>query len=356
MGNPKENPLIDESLAAESNQGADDAAVLPARLNRYSKAHHRALEMSDYAMNRAMSSISKIDQKACTKVATRLQGCGNYLLFRDYYTVGKVRLHAATFCKKHLLCPLCAIRRGAKMVKAYMDKLAVIKAENPELKAYLVTLTVKDGEDLEERFKHLTRSLQRLHKTRGRVGQYNESCKADAAVWSYEFKRGKSSEMWHPHVHAVWLCKEAPDAVQLSKEWKKITGDSFIVDVTPFHNQDDVITGFLEVFKYAVKFSDMPLEDNWHGYEKLSGKRLIASFGLFRGVEVPDELTDEPLDDLPYVEMLFKFVYGAGYSYVHKATPEPDKLVRPRSGQVPPPVPYKKGMAHLAYLRKKHNV
>src|SRR3546814_1097214 len=48
----------------------------------------------------------------------------------------------------------------------------------------------------------------------------------------------------------------------LSEQWKKITGDSFIVDVTPFHDQDDVITGFLEVFKYAVKFSDLPLADN----------------------------------------------------------------------------------------------
>lgn len=48
--NPKENPLSVEGLAAETDQGADDAAVLPGRLDRYSKAHHRAVEMSDYAI------------------------------------------------------------------------------------------------------------------------------------------------------------------------------------------------------------------------------------------------------------------------------------------------------------------
>jgi len=314
MGLEKENPQYAGFLAEDAKLGVDDAAVLPARLDRYSKAHHRALAMSDYATK--ISGETRNDQLADSyfKIGVRLKHCGEYLLFRDYYTVGKVRLHAAKFCKNHLLCPLCAIRRGAKMVKSYLDKLAVLKAENPNLKAYLVTLTVKDGEDLLERFNHLYQSVQSLHKTRTGKGQYSEACKALAAVWSYEFKRGANSGLWHPHVHAVWLCEEAPDDRQLSAQWKKITGDSFIVDVTPFHDQDDVLNGFLEVFKYAVKFSDLPLADNWHGYQTLAGKRLIASFGAFRGVEVPEDLTDEQLDDLPFVEHLYRYVYGTGYS------------------------------------------
>ena len=42
----------------------------------------------------------------------------------------------------------------------------------------------------------------------------------------------------------------------------------------------------MEVFKYAVKFSDLSLDDNWHAAQLLKGKRLLNSFGLFRGVEV----------------------------------------------------------------------
>jgi hypothetical protein len=347
LENPKENPLSVECLAAETQQGGDDAAALPGRLDRYSKAHHRAVEMAHYA-----------SEQGEVKLSRNLHQCGSYLLFRDYFTIGKVRLHAAKFCNKHLLCPLCAIRRGAKMVKAYLDRLRVIMASESDLKPFLVTLTVKDGEDLKERFNHLYRSVQRLHKTRTGKGQYSEACKAAGAVWSYEFKRGANSGQWHPHVHAVWLCRDIPDQAALSEQWKRITGDSHVVDVRPFHDEQDVIGGFLEVFKYAVKFSDLPLEDNWHGFQQLAGKRLIASFGLFRGIEVPEELTDEKLDDLPYIEMLYRFIQNVGYSYV-----KTDATVKAGSGKrtkvrsvVQPPEPYKKGRAHLLHLRKKYGI
>lgn len=304
MSPEKENPLIDESLAAESKQGADDAAGLPSRLARYSRAHHRAVEMSNY-----------LKETGEVKLARNLGSCGHYLLFRDYFTVGKVRLHAAKFCNKHLLCPLCAIRRGAKMVKSYLDRLTVIRQAKPHLKAYLVTFTVKDGPDLAERFQHLHKSITKYHKARHQHDIRREVQKASGAVWSYEFKRGKNSGQWHPHLHAVWLCEDAPDMHRIRDEWKAITGDSFMVDVRPFHDQEDVVSGFLEVFKYAVKFADLPLEDTWHGFQTLAGRRLIASFGDFFGVDVPEDLTDEKLDDLPYVEMLYKFVYKVGYTY-----------------------------------------
>lgn len=348
MRNPKENPLNVESLAAETNQGADDAAALPVRLNRYSKAHHRAVEMAHYA-----------NEQGEVKLAGRLANCGSYLLFRDYYRVGKVRLHAAKFCKTHLLCPLCAIRRGAKLVKAYMDRLTVISTDQPDLKPYMVTLTVKDGPDLSERFQHLQSALQRLHKTRMGKGQFSEASKAAGAVWSYEFKRGKNSEQWHPHVHAVWLCREKPDAKALAQQWKKLTGDSFIVDVRPFHDDQDTLSGFLEVFKYAVKFSDLPMVDNWHGYEVLKGKRLIASFGEFRGIEVPDSLADERIDDEPYIELLFRFVHGAGYSHVigHRQvddqTTYQDRKKAARRPQVQP-VLVTGREAHLRALQRKY--
>jgi hypothetical protein len=105
------------------------------------------------------------------------------------------------------------------------------------------------------------------------------------------------------------------DPRKLSNDWHKYTGDSFIVDVTPFHDDKPPVDGFLEVFKYALKFSDMPLVDNWHGFQTLSGKRLVFSFGEFWGVEVPEDLNDELLDDLPYVDLLYKFIRNSGYNF-----------------------------------------
>ena len=110
----------------------------------------------------------------------------------------------------------------------------------------------------------------------------------------------------------VWLCHEKPDAAKLSEEWEGWTGDSFIVDVTEFHDQQDIVTGFLEVFKYALKFSELPLEDNWQAFKDLSGKRLVDAFGCLHGVDVPDNPEDEIYDDLPYIELLYEYS-KAGY-------------------------------------------
>jgi hypothetical protein len=196
----------------------------------------------------------------------------------------------------------------------------VIKESHGKIKASLVTFTVVNGEDLQERYQHLQKSMKQYNLQRSRANSNSsrnlpvEGNKALGSVWSYEFKRGSGSGLWHPHAHAVWLHYDDIDQAQLRREWLEITGDSHIVDVTPFHNQDDVVGGFLEVFKYAVKFSDMPLADNWHGYEVLNGRRLVASFGLFRGVIVPESLTDEPLEALPYWEKFYRYMPDHTYA------------------------------------------
>ena len=230
-------------------------------------------------------------------------------------------LHGMKTCRQQLLCPFCALRRAAKHVRAYWDKVATVKAENPELQLYFVTLTVKDGESLQERFNHLVKAERRykqLRRDASKGRKFVEYAKAQGGVCSVEFKRGQNSGLWHPHMHMIWLCSEAPDAHQLSREWEALTGDSFIVDVRPMYGEID---GFLETFKYALKFSDLELSDNLHAYKTLKGKRLINSFGVLRGVEVPEELTDDDLeDDLPYMLMLYTYRKGSGYNFSEQWT------------------------------------
>jgi hypothetical protein len=240
-------------------------------------------------------------------VAARVENCGEYLLFRHYYTLDEVRLHAATFCCKHLLCPLCAIRRGAKALQAYLPRYEALLASKPALRPFLVTLTVKDGPDLSERFLHLQRAQRALWKRRIRGNAPCALSHVAAAVWSYEVKRGQGSGLWHPHLHMVALAETEPDQRALSDQWHEITGDSFVVDVRPI---TDPVDGFLEVFKYALKFSEMSVSDTVEAFQVLKGRRLIASAGAFRGVEIPEELTDEPLEGLPFVEFMFRYFDG----------------------------------------------
>lgn len=296
------------SLATETGERATQREKFPERLARYGKAKYLSDRMCEYIR------LFQPDTPQNAKLAVALRDCGNYLVFRDYYTVGEIRLHKACFCRKHLLCPLCAIRRGSKQVQTKMGQVRSIVAERADLGLSMVTLTVKDGPDLSERFSHLLRSMKEFMKRRHRKRGSSQALKIEGAVWSYEFKRGKNSGEWHPHVHMIVLTSKANqiDQAELSSEWHSLTGDSYIVDVRPIRaeTEDEMVKGFCEVFKYAVKFSDQSPEDTWHCFQILKGRRLVGSCGLLYGIPEPEILTDEPLDDLPYIEYFYRYLKG----------------------------------------------
>ena len=302
---PSEDPKGRSPDLVEQDEASGGIEALPARAERYGKAKKRALDVLQYAKDSAAQGEHfDIPFK-------RLETCGEYLVFHHYPDVNQVRLHAARFCKMHILCPLCAIRRGSKALSAYLPKYEALRASRPLLRPFLVTLTIKDGSDLVERFKHLQSAMHELWKrrlrSRGSVLDHVEG-----AVWSYEVKKGSGSGLWHPHAHMVAMASSAPCSVRLAQEWLDITGDSFIVDVRPI-DQDDPAGGFMEVFKYALKFSEMHEADTVEAFRSLRKRRLVASAGAFRGIQILDQLTDEPLDDLPFVEYFYQY-FEQGYS------------------------------------------
>jgi hypothetical protein len=178
----------------------------------------------------------------------------------------------------------------------------------------MVTLTVKNGDDLNERYNHLANSVKKITRNRTRAltsktsRHVSEFAKIQGAVGSYEFtNKGKG---WHPHVHIIALVDPSNllNQQSLSDEWLKLTGDSYIVDVRPIGDPNDPIAGFVEVFKYALKFSDLSYQQQIHAALTLKNRRLLFSIGLFRGVVIPESLLDEPLEDLPYVDLLYRFI------------------------------------------------
>ena len=326
LGSEESNFLIQGNKAStpyceNENRAFDDFKpdhsfhALKDRLTRYAAAHSRAVKMSEWiSENIPYSALKKINLQS---LRSDLETCGSFLIFRHFFTINTVKLAGMCSCHRHLLCPLCAIRRAAKSVKAYLDRFNVLQAENQNMRPYLVTFTVKDGENLTERFDHLQNSLRLYYSHRRKALSSksrhlpNEACKALGGVGSFEVKRGSGSGMWHPHAHFIWLCNTPPDKGTLQQEWHTLTGDSFIVDVTPFHEGKNVSEGFLEVFKYALKTSTMEHSDNWEAFLVLKGRRLVSSFGIFRNVEVPEQLTDDfDESDLPFIEMIFRYLKG----------------------------------------------
>lgn len=278
----------------------------PDRVARLGHLKKRAVEIAGY--------LSGFDNNPLAeRFAGRLRGCANWLLFHHYVTIAEVRLAKVHTCQLHLLCPFCARARAMKTLGAYLERFQVIQAGQPPLRLAMLTLTVKNGDDLAERFEHLRRSWKiycdrrrdALKKQRG----FNELSKVEGAIFSYEFTKGKDG--WHPHIHAVVVLRDWIDQAKLADEWEGITGDSRIVDIRRI--KGDPVEGFAEVCKYALKFADLDSADTYHAFQVLKGRRLQGSFGSFRGVVVPEKATDDLLD-LPYLELKYRYRHGAGYS------------------------------------------
>jgi hypothetical protein len=206
------------------------------------------------------------------------------------------------------------------MVETLVERYNIIIAENPGLKMSMITLTVQNGDDLTERHEHLKKSYQRLLERRRdylRKGTgFTEFAKIEGLFGSYEVTNKGNG--WHPHIHLIVLHHDRINAAALKREWKAITGDSHVLRIDRCRHPEDPAQDFLEVCKYALKFGDLSPKLNLDAYEALRGKRLVVSAGLFWGLEIPEDLTDDPLEDLPYFDMLYKFVSGSGYNLTTK--------------------------------------
>lgn len=333
MGRKKRPPEGAEGLAVKAPTGGKKGRgieSLPLRLNKYQRHKDKSISVAEFVR----PLVEDHDCQRELRMVGRLEKCGSYLVFRNYFTIDQLKLAKANFCKNHFLCEFCASLRAGKQIRQYLDRLKVIKSENSHLRQSLFTPTVKNGDDLRERFAHLSRGVKLLNQRRRsskRDGTTrSEWSKVLGYVGSYEVTNKGNG--WHPHAHIVLLHEKDIDQDHLVEEWQEITGDSFILNVKLMENQDDPVKDFCEVFKYALKFSDLSLWQQWEAYQILRGRRLVYSGGLFRGVKVPEDLADDLLaEDLPYIDLLFRYVRGQGYSF---ASSDTGKGGRPNMGRL----------------------
>nr|WGO62817.1 replication protein [SPHINX/BMMF group 2 DNA sequence] len=307
--------LAGDELQALQSANADQHRD---RISRFGLLKHRAKLQEQYLWTQVdfkSEGEDDLSNKAL-KAATKLKGCGQFLIFRNYYTIDQVKLEKFHVCGQHLLCPMCAGIRAARSMKRYLDRIHELMRQNPRLKPVLITLTVKNGEDLEERYNHLTSSfrtlLSRYRDYKKKGWGFNQFCKIDGAFYTTEYTYNDKTKQWHPHIHIFALLNEWIDQEELAETWHDITLDSYIVDIrrvkkTKEHGYSKAVA---EVCKYALKFGDLSVENTWDAFLTLKGKRLTGSFGSMHGVKIPDKATDDmPLEELPYLEMFYRFVF-----------------------------------------------
>ena len=125
-------------------------------------------------------------------------------------------------------------------MKRYLDRIEELMRQNRRLKSVLITFTVKNGEDLEERFQHLIGSFRKLldryrdYRKKGRG--FNQFCKIDGAFYTTEYTYNDKTKQWHPHIHIFALLNEWIDQEELAETWHEITLDSYIVDIRRVKN------------------------------------------------------------------------------------------------------------------------
>ena len=295
---------------------------LDLRVNRYQRAKARSLQMLAYMQGLLdKTPQDSLRYRPLSRQIERLRACGTWLCFHYYYgwPEGKFqdqyRLVQANFCNQHLRCNFCAIRWAVVKLRVYFERFEHLMAQQPLLTPHLITLTVKNGPDLLERFNHLRKSYDILQQRRRNYltrsnkknYAYTQFAKIMAGAGNFEFTYNHRCREYHPHLHLICLVNGRIHQLSLVEEWRDIAGDSFIVDARPFTTPDEPLKAFQEVFKYALKFSSMPIEVNHQAAELLRRKRLFVSFGDFWGLEVPDKLTDDPLEQ-NYVEYLYEWI------------------------------------------------
>lgn len=308
-----EKPLSITGLDNSFDKGSKTKRTTDKIIARYTPLKQRSQEMGRYLQQHALSQSE-------LKLSEKILECFNYLKFHDYYTIGEIKLMRTVSCKKQILCPLCAKNRAARMMSKYQERFDHLFKLNPNLVPVFLTLTVKNGDDLNERFNHLKNSFKTLLDRR-RKGQNTELTKTTAGVYSFEFTNNGNG--WHPHIHAILLREKYINVKNLTAEWKKITGDSQNTDlrqIKPDAN-GSIIDSLLEVFKYSLKYQDLDLEKNFYAYKILKGKRLQSAFGDLWGIKISKSDENEIYENLPYRELIFKYMAQAGYSLYKNQKP-----------------------------------
>ena len=83
------------------------------------------------------------------------------------------------------------------------------------------------GEDLEERFEHLTLSFRSFYSVTGtirkKVGVLINSAKLMAHFIPLNTPTTKKTKQWHPHIHIFFFTNQWIDQEELAETWHDIT-------------------------------------------------------------------------------------------------------------------------------------
>jgi len=232
----------------------------------------------------------------------RIRECCNQVSFRRYLETGDVQLVWANFCKYDRICIACATKRAMRMIKKFKQGIEDHNLYNK--KRYYIVLTINHKKedtlsDLMDRLMLYKERLARAYRNSKRDWQKTKSFfnQFDGMVISIEVAHKWPSGR-HPHIN-ILACSDTDIPTEkkyirgetnpiLQNERKTMTdGTSYVHNIRKITTKTDHFTrsGIGEVFKYAIKFSDLKV---WQLAEVMNIQHnrkyhFFATYGLFRG-------------------------------------------------------------------------
>lgn len=230
--------------------------------------------------------------------------------------------------------------------------------------AYIVTQTITDGPHLAERLealKEAKKNFRLMGQRRKGKRSRGEASKYVAAIAGIEIKRGSGSGLWHVHAHELvftdeplnfqvydraarqelkskygrHIPKEQLDKIALqqvdfrgelvaaskaSAEWLRATGgESMGISIEALQHvprtakgrkkrryekmtfEESIAYQAKEVLKYPFKPSDNSPEDSFQVISDTFNKRMVATYGAFRGVPAEEYANEAAPDEETFV-------------------------------------------------------
>jgi len=186
-----------------------------------------------------------------------------------------------SLCRQRI-CPICSFFKAVKLKRKLKD--TILRLHHP----LLLTLTLKQsGEGLDVQARRIKKCFQLLRDRKF----FRDACRSGFYVLEYTFN--PQAVTWHVHLHCVLDSHFILQKV-VSQAWRKITGDSFIVDIRrclPEH------AGYLA--KYVAKNGTfLPPKEKLMDY--LSAVKSVRMFGSWGGLKIEEE-TILDMDDCEVV-------------------------------------------------------
>ncbi len=254
----------------------------------------------------------------------RIKECCNILVFRDYLN-GEKKLYKSNFCKYDKFCLACATRRSIKMIQRFEEGIIQYWLETKNW--YHITLTIRHNknqslnflmdklwkakEKLAYKFKNSKRETQ---KTKSFI--YNFDGIVSSIEITYSEKSGR-----HPHIHML-VCTDKKIITEysqklgtysnreLQRERYNITKDSYSVGMREIDvNKNNYSRrGIWEVFKYAIKFSnlDIPQLAEVIAVQQVKRYRFFSTYWIFRWWKLNKK---EKTEDYQFIEKTFNYYW-----------------------------------------------